>query len=139
MNSESSFLGKGWSFPPVFDGKNCEAEMVTEEDDIRDSLIILLHTNPGERLMHPDYGCGIKKLVFDNITETEKTIIKDMIDRAVLFFEPRITLLKVEVDTDEISDTGTMKINLEYLVRTTNTRSNLVFPFYLLYGTDIEF
>ena len=111
--------------------------MVSTDDDIRESLTILLSTSPGERVMRPDYGCGLKTMVFETVTETRVAQIHDIVERAVLFYEPRITLHGVEVNTDEVFD-GLIKITLHYTIRTTNIRSNMVFPFYLREGTDIK-
>ncbi len=137
MPLDKSFLGTGWGFPPEFDLLSREVRMVSEDDDIRESLHILLSTTPGERLMHPSYGCGLKTLVFDSISETTVTEIRDMIERAVLFFEPRITLESVVVESEDVLD-GVIKILMEYTIRTTNTRSNMVYPFYFLEGTNIR-
>lgn len=143
MAIDKSFLGTGWSFPPKF-SKGATAfdyggrlRMVTEEDDIRESLHILLSTAPGERVMQPAYGCGLKLHVFDNVNESTVTEIKDLIERAILFFEPRISVEKIAVADDEILS-GLLKINVEYRVRATNTRSNMVYPFYFLEGTNVS-
>jgi phage baseplate assembly protein W len=87
--------------------------------------------------MNPSYGCGLKALVFEHINESTVTEIKDVVERAVLFFEPRMTLNLVEVDDADIYD-GVIKIKLDYTVRTTNTRSNIVYPFYLLEGSNVR-
>ena len=133
---DRSFLGTGWGFPPEFGGKGRAVRMVSTEDDIRESLWILLSTSPGERIMYPEYGCGLRSMVFGNITSSTITEIKDMIESAVLFFEPRITLDNIDIDTGELYQ-GLLRIRLEYTVRTTNSRSNMVFPFYILEGTNI--
>jgi len=112
--------------------------MVSEEDDIRESLRILLSTTPGERIMYPEYGCGLNALMFEQMNESAVTAMKDAIDRAVLFFEPRISLNDIEVDDSALHD-GLVKLTLKYTVRTTNSRSNMVYPFYFLEGTDIRF
>ena len=85
---DKAFLGTGWGFPVTF-GKHSRAmtvKMVAEDEDIKESLHILLNTVPGERVMQPSYGCGIKTRVFDTINESTVTEMKDMIERAVLFF-----------------------------------------------------
>jgi len=111
--------------------------MVSEDDDIRESLRILLSTNPGERVMCPAFGCGLRARVFDSISMSLVTEIQDVIERAVLFFEPRITLNEVEVIVqDELG--GILDINLTYTVRTTNTRTNMVYPFYFLEATNLS-
>ena len=134
MEQDSSFLGKGWSFPPRFNPAGRGVDMVAEEEDIRESLRILFSTAPGERVMHPSYGCGLKRMVFESITETVQTEIKDLIERAILFFEPRITLDRIELDATEIFE-GKLLILLEYTIRTINVRSNMVYPFYFQEGT----
>jgi phage baseplate assembly protein W len=131
-----SFLGTGWSFPPSFDERSGAVNLVSHEEDIQQSLNIILSTTPGERLLHPGFGCDIKKMVFETINESVITRIKDAIERAILFFEPRITLEEVVVDTEDSREKpnsiydGVMKIELIYTIRQTNTRSNMVYPFY---------
>ena len=110
--------------------------MVSEDEDIWESLTILLSTSPGERTMYPAYGCGLKALIFDTISESTVTEITDVIERAVLFFEPRITLDRVEVEIDTMYD-GLINIQLTYTIRLTNSRSNMVYPFYFQEGTNI--
>ncbi len=134
MEGDSSFLGRGWGFPPQFNPVNRGVEMVAEEEDIQESLRILFSTAPGERVMHPSYGCGLKRMVFEQINETARTEIKDLIERAILFFEPRITLERVELDDTQIFE-GRLLILLDYTIRTINIRSNMVYPFYFQEGT----
>ncbi len=143
--NDNEFLGHGWSFPPRFNTRNREIELVGYEQDIKESLYILLSTTPGERVMQPSFGCGIKKMVFETITESVVTKVRDAVEKAVLFFEPRITLQSVTVDvSDDISDessvyNGVLNINVSYVIRKTNTRSNIVYPFYFLEGSNVRF
>ena len=127
------FLGKGWAFPPAFNLAEQTVAMVTAEEDIRDSLQILLATIPGERVMLPDYGCLIHQHVFDLMGETLFTEIKALIEHAILHYEPRINLENISYSEDQYE--GRLLIELEYTIIQTNTRSNLVFPFYLKEGT----
>ncbi len=139
MAVDKKFLGVGWRFPPEFH-KHLDtigAGMVSEEDDIRESLKILLSTRPGERVMQPAYGCRIHAMVFESINESTITEIKDVIERAVLFFESRITLNSIDVDTTDAYE-GRLNIQLNYTVRTTNTRSNIVYPFYFIEGSHVR-
>ncbi|MBI3525618.1 MAG: GPW/gp25 family protein [Betaproteobacteria bacterium] len=136
MDMDRSFLGSGWGFPPEFDKNTKSVRMVSGEEDIVESLLILMATAPGERVMQPAYGCGLKLLVFENITESILTAIKDTIQRAVLFFEPRINLENIEINEERAYE-GVLLIKLVYTVRTTNSRSNLVYPFYFQEGTNI--
>lgn len=137
METDKSFLGRGWAFPPEFDGGSGVARMVAGEADIAESLRILMATSPGERVMQPGYGCGLKALVFENISESAVTVVKDTIRRAILFFEPRITLEDIESDASR-ADEGVLILKLVYTIRATNSRSNLVYPFYFLEGTNIR-
>ena len=134
-----AFLGVGWGFPPEFykRGEALETKMVAEEEDIRESLRILLSTRPGERVMQPDYGCGLHAMVFESLDESTVTELKDIIQRAILFYEPRITLESIDVNTEDELE-GRLKIQLNYSVRKTNTRSNIVYPFYYLEGTQVR-
>lgn len=137
MPNDNAFLGRGWSFPPTFDAGHKNIAMVDADQDIKESLGILLSTHPGERVMAPEYGCAIKSMVFDQIDLTTLTEIKSLIEHAVLFYEPRITLEQININTDHASE-GRLLIALDYTVITTNSRSNMVYPFYLMEGTLVD-
>lgn len=136
-NINKSFLGTGWGFPPAFSNKAAEVGMLSDEADIKSSLEILLTTRPGERVMRPDYGCNLDELVFEPLTTTFKTYIKDLITTAILYYEPRI-----EVNTIELDDTGELEgrilISIDYTISATNSRFNFVFPFYKNEATDLR-
>lgn len=131
-----AFLGTGWSFPPQFLTGKRNASLVTGEDDIQESLRILFSTVPGERIMLPQYGCGLKALVFESIDDELISSVQETIEQAVLFFESRIILDQVAVDSSESLE-GRLSILLDYRIRATNTRSNMVYPFYFREGTDL--
>jgi uncharacterized protein len=131
---DTQFLGKGWAFPPAFDSRTRGALMVAQLDDVQESLRILLSTAPGERVMRPTYGCDLRRLVFEPLSESTLTEMRDTIERAILFFEVRITLESVEFELEE-AQAGVLRIRLEYTVRTTNSRHNMVFPLYLDEGS----
>jgi phage baseplate assembly protein W len=139
MSVDKSFLGTGWGFPPEFN-KYGAVRKVSAEEDIRESLFILLSTDPGERVMQPTYGCGLKTQIFEEINETAVTVIVDLIKRAILFFEPRILVENIRVDSDSSEDilNGLIKINITYIVRVTNNRHNIVYPFYFTEGTNVK-
>jgi uncharacterized protein len=132
-----SFLGTGWGFPPAFRNKTSDVGMLSDVDDIQSSLEILLTTRPGERVMRPDYGCNLDELVFEPLTTTFKTYIKDLISTAILYYEPRI-----EVNSIDLDDTGELEgrilIVIDYTVSATNTRFNFVYPFYKNEATDLK-
>lgn len=137
MSINKSFLGTGWSFPPEFDKNAQQTTMLSDEDDIRSSLEILLTTRPGERIMRPDYGCNVDELVFESLTTTFKTYIKDLISTAILYHEPRIEVNKIELDeTGELE--GKIIIAIDFTIRATNSRFNFVYPFYRAEGTEIK-
>ena len=130
MNEENSFLGIGWSFPPSFNNSSAEVQMLTGADDIQSSLQVLLSTRLGERVMQPLFGCNLDVMLFELLDTTLKTEMKNLIEKAILYFEPRINLEKVDIDAqDELN--GVIVITVNYIVRSTNTRGNLVYPFYL--------
>ena len=137
MVEDASFLGIGWSFPPAFGTARGAAVMVSREQDVRESLRILVSTSPGERVMQPGYGCALRRLVFAHIDESAITEIRDAIEQAVLFHEVRVTLDAVDIDTSELFQ-GELRIGLRYTIRTTNTRHNMVFPFYFQQGTALQ-
>ncbi|MEO3406354.1 GPW/gp25 family protein [Mucilaginibacter sp. CAU 1740] len=129
MEPKIAFIGRGWSFPPSFDNHAGKVEMLTDEADIESSLGILFTTRLGERVMQPTFGCDLQNVVFEAVNLTLKTYIKDLIETAVLYFEPRITLNSTDVDSS-MDNEGILLIKLNYTVRTTNSRYNYVFPFY---------
>src|SRR5450631_1183843 len=129
MANTTSFLGTGWGFPPTFSKITAQVGMLSDEPDIHSSLEILLSTRQGERILRPDYGCNLDELVFEPLTTTFKTYIKDLIGTAILYYEPRITVNKIELDdTGEVE--GRILISIDYTVRSTNSRFNFVYPFY---------
>ncbi|MCG8346019.1 MAG: GPW/gp25 family protein [Chlorobiales bacterium] len=131
------FLGRGWSFPPAFDRNIPGVEMLEDEKDIASSLEILLSTLPGERVMLPQYGCNLDELLFESLDTRMKTLMADKVESAILYHEPRIELEKVVLD-DSAGLEGIVLIRIEYRVKTTNSRFNLVFPYYKLEGTDVN-
>lgn len=130
MEEKKSFLGTGWSFPPAFTKRPCQVLMVSDEQDIMQSLQILLSTRHGERIMQPEYGCNLDVLLFEPVTTSLITFVKDLIEKAVLYHEPRIDLKRIDIQTGQIMD-GLLLIELDYVIRSTNSRYNLVYPFYL--------
>jgi phage baseplate assembly protein W len=129
MLEENSFLGKGWSFPPSFDEHSREVIMLSGTEDIQSSLQVLLSTRLGERLMQPRYGCNTDEMLFEIMDTTFKTEMKKKIEVSILLFEPRIDLEKIDIIQNELD--GKILLSVDYIVRATNTRGNLVYPFYL--------
>jgi phage baseplate assembly protein W len=136
MELTRPFLGRGWSFPPQFDRQAKAVQMLEEETDIQSSLHILLSTRLGERVMQPTYGCNMDSLVFEAMNLTLLTYLKDLVENAILYHEPRIELDKVIIDTTNQNE-GLLLIEIHYAVRSTNSRYNYVYPFYLNEGTNL--
>jgi phage baseplate assembly protein W len=137
MEDESLFLGTGWAFPPRFDFEKNTAVMVSEEEDIRESLRIIFSTALGERYMNPKFGSGLSALIFDGIDSIFLNRLKDYITSAILNFEPRITLDEINVEVVSIYE-GKIDVHIYYTIRKINVRTNIVYPFYFKEGTNIE-
>ncbi|WP_299551331.1 GPW/gp25 family protein [Seonamhaeicola sp.] len=136
MEYKQSFLGTGWGFPPEFDRSQKALKTISDEVDIKSSLHILLSTRLGERVMLPDYGCNLDELMFENLNRTLITYVVELIKTAILYHEPRIDVIKIDIsETDPLE--GMLHIAIEYLIRATNSRHNVVFPFYKEEGTNI--
>ena len=133
----SSFLGIGWGFPPTFDRVANKVVLSSDDEDIKQSLEILLSTRLGERVMLPEYGCALDEMLFEPLTTTLKTYMRELIRTAILRFEPRVELMAVDLD-DSGELEGRVLIMVDYRIRATNTRSNLVFPYFKNEATDAK-
>lgn len=125
---QPDFLGTGWKFP-----LSCEQnriEMVDDEACIRQSIFVILGTARGERVMRPDFGCDINKMVFENINTTTFTLIAFYVEESLLKWEPRIEVKNVSVVRDEKKG-NQLNITIDYIVKRNNSRTNLVYPFFL--------
>lgn len=136
MEKEQAFLGIGWSFPPEFKENTKAVTMLTDEADIKSSLEILLSTKIGERIMQPKYGCNMDELLFNPLNRTLKTFVSELIRTAILYHEPRIDVEKIDITQgDDLS--GELLVLIDFKVRATNSRINMVYPFYKQEGTDL--
>jgi uncharacterized protein len=125
----ADFLGVGWALPVQLDQDHTVA-ITHAEEAIQNSIRMILETAPGERVMRPDFGCGIHNLVFaPNNVETIAQVVND-VQRSLVEWEPRIDVLAVEAVPDEMAP-NCLLISVNYRVRSTNNRFNLVYPFYL--------
>jgi phage baseplate assembly protein W len=129
----NSFLGTGWAFPPTFDYMSGSVEMVSDLEDIRESLDILLSTSLGERVMQPDYGCNLNDYMFESLNNSLIGLIKHHVENAILFYEPRIIAENVDVTAADSTDLfeGKFTITVEYTIPETNSRYNYVYDYYL--------
>jgi len=136
METEQDFLGIGWSFPPEFKESTKAVIMLTDENDIKSSLEILLSTKIGERIMQPKYGCNMDELLFSPLNRTLKTFVSELIKTAILYHEPRIDVEKIDITKgDDLS--GELLVLIDFKVRATNARINMVYPFYKQEGTNL--
>lgn len=123
------FLGAGWSFP-VQTETGGRIEMAVYEESIRQAVWLILGTAPGERVMRPDFGCGIHDLVFAVSNSTTYGRVEQQVRDALIRWEPRIRVEGVQATADP-ADPTLLLIRIGYVVRSTNNQFNLVYPFYL--------
>ena len=133
--NDNSFLGTGWSFPPTFDRDIAQVQMVSNETDVLQSIQVILSTQPGERTMQPGFGCDLNQFLFAQISQSLITSIRGVITDALLFHEPRIDVNEIEIVESESQD-GILHISIDYTIRSTNTRYNMVYPFYINEASD---
>lgn len=125
----ADFLGVGWT-SPVKLNKAGQVEMARYEDCVRQSILMILGTAKGERIMRTDFGCGIHDLVFANNSPGTIGQVISEVRQALIQWEARIDVLEVDAYPDE-TQPNRLLIQINYQVRTTNNRFNLVYPFYL--------
>lgn len=133
LDPEKAFLGVGWAFPPQLEVTGAPI-MVPYEEDIRQSIMIIMGTEPGERIMRPDFGAGLNRFVFEPVNTTTMALVQTRVHGALVDWEPRIEVLDVKITTDP-NEKNLLLIETSYRVRSTNTLHNLVYPFYLQEAT----
>src|SRR5580698_7942958 len=131
-SSAKAFLGVGWAFPPctAADGSTAIAQY---EQDVYEAIWIILSTDWGERVMRPEFGAGLRSFVFGPLSQTVLQQVQTRVQQALVTWEPRINVEQVNVTFDP-NDPGKLLIAITYRVRVTNTRQNLVYPFFLEEG-----
>jgi len=127
------FLGVGWQFPVMRDEPKQRFALAEYEESIKQSIWIILFTAKGERVMRPDFGCGIYELVFAPNDATTRGMAEHHVREALRLWEPRIEVLQVKA-TAAGAQEEELRISIDYRVRTTDSRFNLVYPFYLERG-----
>ena len=125
----SEFLGRGWKFPVNVEPRGGMASSEYEED-VREAIGLILRTSRGERVMQPDFGCGIHEMTFSIINTATAGQVEEMVKEALILWEPRIEVTSVKASVDSVDD-GRMAIAIDYRVRATNSEFNLVYPFYI--------
>lgn len=126
------FLGSGWSYPVETDHQG-NIRLEEGEDNIERSVRLVLGTAKGERAMRPEFGCAIHDQVFSSLSPATLNRIEDGVRRALIEFEPRIDVERVDATPDR-SNPGRVLIEIEYWVESTNSHDNLVYPFYIQEG-----
>ena len=127
------YLGVGWKFPLQVDARGRIAS-VRYEQRIEESLYLILSTAPGERVMMPNFGCGMHDMVFAPNNAATRTLIVDQVLRALVDYEPRIDVLNVNAETSE-GQANLLLIRVDYRIRSNNAIANLVYPFYITEGS----
>ncbi len=129
MNAKE-ITGKGWAFPVQFDPEGGTTVMAEDVDDINQSLYILFTTEIGERVMQPEFGSALKRMLFESINEHFITYMRLVLTKSITVFEARIQPLSIEFYQDE-NEPGKYIMHLEYMVLSTRRKNNFLFPFYL--------
>ena len=122
---EKSFLGVGWAFPPTFNKTTADVEMVTENNDIKESLEIYFATRIGERIMRSNYGCIIHDLTFKSSNTNSLKSVEISLEKTIREFEPRIIVHQVRAERLNV-DEGIINFIVDYEIQTTNIRDNIV-------------
>jgi len=128
MAVEHDFVGAGWAFPPRVNASGGIA-LVRRERELEEAMRIILMTYPGERPMRPEFGSRVRDYVFRDVSPETATALSHEVRTALLRWEPRVDVRKVTVTADA-DDPSVAYIDVEYEVKGTNDRRNLVFPFY---------
>lgn len=132
MDQQKDFLGRGWAYPVALDPGTGSATEVAYEEDVRQSIRIIIATDRGSRVMRPDFGCGIHELVFTAIDSAALTRVKATVTDALNKYEARIEF-EVSVDPLQAAE-GILLVLIDYRIRKTNQTGNLVYPFYFREG-----
>jgi phage baseplate assembly protein W len=130
---QKDWLGKGWAYPVQVDRATGGVEVSEYDADIHQAIRIILGTAPGERLMRPDFGCGIHDLVFEVMDTATLTRVETTVREALVKYEARIEVMSVNVDPFYAAD-GKLLVEIDYRIRHTNQSGNFVYPFYFREG-----
>jgi len=131
---EAGFLGRGWAFPIVADAAGRIA-YAAGEDAIESAIEIILGTSPGERVMRPEFGCGIWELVMEPNTAQLHGRLQARVRDALVRWEPRIDVLEIRIESPP-EKKNVLLIRIDYRIRANNAAYNLVYPFFLQEGVE---
>jgi len=135
MATDSGFSGQGWAFPPQFSLGGKKVQLAAGQADIQQSLQILFATQLGERVMQESFGADLSTILFEEVDQSLINTLTRLMTDAILYHEPRITLDLLDI-TESDSEQGLLLISMEYTIRSTNSRYNMVYPFYLNEATN---
>ncbi len=121
------FLGKGLKYP--ISTKKSKLRTSVGEESIKESIMLILGTSRGERVMRPDFGCRLNDMLFSSNELGTATLIQTYVEEALLNWEPRIEVQNVSATMNQIEPV--IEINIEYIIKSSNSKANLVYPFYL--------
>jgi phage baseplate assembly protein W len=127
-NRGDDFLGRGWAFPVSVQGGRLR--FAVDAEDIRQAMLIILQTSPGERVMLPAFGCRLNELVFAAGNASTLSLAQLYAKDALEQWEPRIQVITVVASIDP-KQPQCMLVAVDYLIRDHNRPDNLVYPFYL--------
>lgn len=128
MDNAKGFLGSGWKFPIQINPRTGKIAVSSLEENIAESIGIILSTYRGERVMRPEFGSTVPEYMFTSVNYTEKESIAYELNQQLLIDEPRIRDIEVECTEGDID--GKLDIHVSYTIRSTNNRYNKVYPFY---------
>ncbi|MCI8991424.1 MAG: GPW/gp25 family protein [Eubacterium sp.] len=128
-----AFLGTGWKFPVTVDGATGRIRMSSGEENIEESVRIIIGTKRGERMMEPEFGCRIWEYSFETADYTTLYAMKNEVEQALIRWEPRITGVQAEISDEQVGQ-GLLLIRVSYVVRSTNNLYNMVYPFFINEG-----
>jgi Bacteriophage baseplate protein W len=128
--STNKFWGVGWSFPPSFTSTGENLVTVAGSEKIEQSIRLIIATQPGTLLSRPEFGCDMQRFMFSEVDSATSAEMEQEISDAILYFEPRVAIDNLEVNLLDVED-GRVDIVLDYTIRLTNSRYNLVYPYYL--------
>ncbi len=135
-SENKAFLGHGLGFPVEVDDQG-KLPYASAETKVQQSLLIILGTAQGQRVMRPDFGSRLHELVFEPINASTKGRIVQYVTEAISKWESRVDVQRVDV-TEDLATEGKLLVDIKYRVRATNSIFNLVYPFYLREGSNVD-
>lgn len=127
---EQDFVGAGWAFPVGVNARGAIA-LARGTDELEQAMRLILMTYPGERPMRPAFGSKLRDFIFSGATTENAAAIEDEVRAALLRWEPRVDVAGVDVTPDP-GEAGLLYVDIQYAIKATNDKRNLVFPFYTI-------